>query len=139
MNLIFSYEKKIKEHYILALLIFFLSTIIGGIFILPSALFEIVNGFIFATLFNGEFIGLIIAIPIFLTFSSLSCLFTYAFSKLMFGKKLKQILVETNDNMKILNLIFIKEGFRAMFLIRLSPLLPSSIFNYLAAGFDSNN
>lgn len=97
------------------------------------------NGFIFATLFNGEFYGLIIAIPIFLTISSLSSLVTYAFSKLMLGKKLKQIVIETNQNMKILNLIFIKEGYRAMFLIRLSPLLPSSIFNYLAAGFDSKN
>jgi len=112
--------------------------IFGGILVLPTAVFEIVNGFIYSTLFDGEFYGLFLAVAVYLIFTAISGTLTYKFSKWILGRKLKQVLVETSDKMKMLNYIFINQGFKAMFLIRLSPLLPSAMFNYLVAGFDSN-
>ena len=114
-----------------------MTLIIGGILVLPSALFEIVNGFIYATLFDGEFYGIFLALAMYLIFISISSTITYIFSKRIFGKKLKEILIENSEKMKILNFLFQNQGFKAMFLIRLSPLLPTSMFNYIIAGFDS--
>jgi len=111
--------------------------IIGGLFVLPTAIFELVNGFIYATLFDGEIYGLFIGLFFYLFFTAISGTLTYMFSKWVFGKKLKEVIIETNDKMKTLNYILIHQGFKAMFLIRLSPLLPSAMFNYLMGGFDS--
>lgn len=111
--------------------------ILSGILILPNAVFEIVNGFIFATLFDGKIYGLILGILVYLFFISITGTITYIFAKWLIGKKLKEVLVETSDKMKILNMLFKTQGFEALFLIRLSPLLPSAIFNYIIAGFDS--
>lgn len=137
LDIIFSYQSWIKEKYFLTLLVFYSSLIIGSLLILPSALFEIVNGFIFATLFDGKFYGLIIGLAIYLVFTAISFTITFKFAKFLIGKRLKELLIETTDKMKILNFIFQSQGLKAMFLIRLSPLFPCSIFNYLLSGFDS--
>lgn len=137
LDLIFSYQAWIKENFFLTLFIFYCSLILSGLLVLPTAVFELVNGFIYATLFDGEFYGLFIGLAIYLVFTAISGTITYRFAKWVLGKKLKEVLVETSEKMKMLNFVFRHQGFKAMFLIRLSPLLPSAMFNYLVAGFDS--
>jgi uncharacterized membrane protein YdjX (TVP38/TMEM64 family) len=137
LDLIFSYQEWIKVHFFLTLLIFYSIFSISGILILPSAVFEILNGFIYATLFDGKIFGFFIGISIFLIFNSVSGTFAFAFSKKFFGKRLKEILVDSNEKMKMLNFIFKSQGFKALGLLKLSPLLPMSIFNYCLAAFES--
>ncbi len=139
LDLIFSYQAWIKEHFFLTLCIFYCSLIISGILVLPTAVFELVNGFIYATLFDGQFYGLFIGLAVYLIFTAVSGTITYRFAKWLIGRKLKEVLVESSEKMKILNFIFKHQGFKAMSLIRLSPLLPSAMFNYLVAGFDSKH
>lgn len=137
LDLIFSYQTWIKQNFFITLFIFYCSLIIGGLLVLPTAVFELVNGFIYATLFDGEFYGLFIGLAVYLIFTAISGTITYRFAKWLIGGKLKEVLVETSEKMKMLNFVFKHQGFKAMFLIRLSPLLPSAMFNYLVAGFDS--
>lgn len=137
LDLIFSYQEWIKIHYFITLLIFYAIFSISGIVILPSAVFEILNGFIFATLFNGEIYGFIIGLIIYLIFNSVSGTLAYFFSKYFFGKKLKELLITPNQKMQMLNLLFKNQGLKALGILKLSPLLPVSIFNYALGGFES--
>ena len=61
----------------------------------------------------------------------------YAFAKYIFGKRLKELLIDTSEKMQLLNFIFKTQGFKALALLKLSPLLPISIFNYAVGGFES--
>ncbi len=137
LDLIFSYQEWIKVHFFITLTIFYLVFSISGILILPSAVFEILNGFIYATLFNGEIYGFFIGITIFLFFNSISGTLAFAFSKRFFGKRFKEILIDSSEKMQMLNFVFKQQGFKALGLLKLSPLLPMSIFNYVLAGFES--
>jgi uncharacterized membrane protein YdjX (TVP38/TMEM64 family) len=135
--LIFFYQKWIKDNFFLTLLVFYFSFTISGIIILPTALFEITNGFIYATLFNGEIYGFFIGLIIHMIFNAISSTLTYAFSKYIIGKKLKLLLIDKSQKMQLLNFVFKNQGLKALSLLKLSPLLPVSIFNYAVGGFES--
>jgi uncharacterized membrane protein YdjX (TVP38/TMEM64 family) len=137
LDLIFSYQTWIKENFFVTLLVFYSVFSISGILILPSAIFEITNGFIYATLFNGEIYGYFIGLVMHMIFNAISSTLAYAFAKFILGKKLKEILINTSEKMLLLNYIFKNEGFKSVSLLKLSPLTPISIFNYVVGGFES--
>ncbi len=120
------------------LLCLYLAVIISGLFIFPTALFEIINGFIFAIVFEGKFIGLFIGFLLFMFISTISALFTYQFSKAFFGNKIKNFFMETNSNRtKSLDIVLKTQPLKLLFLIRLSPLLPTAMFNFIIGAFES--
>lgn len=126
-----------KVHWFLTLLIFYTTFLISGILIFPSAVFEIINGIIFATIFNGEIYGFFIAMFFFLIFNSISSTLSFSFSKYFFGKRLKEMLVDSSEKMQMLDFVFKTQGFKALGLLRLSPFLPTAILNYVLAAFQS--
>ena len=137
LNLIFSYQIWINKNFYLTLLVFYSTFILAGILILPAALFEIINGFIFGTFFDGNFLGYFLGLGIYLIISAISGTLCYMISKFILGKKIKEILIDPSNKMQILNYMFKNQGLWCIFLIRLSPLTPTNIFNYLAGGFES--
>ena len=60
-----------------------------------------------------------------------------AFSKCILGKKMKTLLIDNNEKMTQANGVFKERGFKFLVLLKMSPLLPVSIFNYAVGGFDS--
>lgn len=104
---------------------------------MPTAVFEITNGFIYATLFDGEIYGFFIGLFIYIIFSAISSTLAYAFSRLILGKKLKELIIDNSTKMQLLNFVFKTKGLKALSLLKLSPLLPISIFNYAVGGFES--
>ena len=70
-------------------------------------------------------------------FNSVSGTLAYAFSKCVFGKKLKAILIDPSEKMQKWNYVFKNQGLKSLGLLKLSPLLPVSIFNYALGGFES--
>ena len=70
-------------------------------------------------------------------FNAISSTLAYAFSKFILGKKLKLLLIDTSEKMQLLNFVFKTKGLKALSLVKLSPLLPTSIFNYVVGGFES--
>jgi uncharacterized membrane protein YdjX (TVP38/TMEM64 family) len=139
LDLIFSYQEWIKNHFLITLLVFYSIFTFSGIIILPTAVFEITNGFIYATLFDGKIYGFFIGLIFHMIFNAISSTMTYMFSKFILGKRLKEILIDTSEKMQLLNLIFKTQGLKALSLLKLSPLLPVSIFNYAVGGFESKN
>ena len=137
LDLIFSYQDWIKMHWFVTLLAFYSVFTISGVLILPTAVFEITNGFIYATLFDGKIYGFFIGLFFHMIFNAISSTLAYAFAKYIFGKRLKELLIDTSEKMQLLNFIFKTQGFKALALLKLSPLLPISIFNYAVGGFES--
>ena len=70
-------------------------------------------------------------------FNAISSTLTYGFSKLILGKRLKELLIDNSEKMQLLNFVFKNQGLKALSLLKLSPLLPVSIFNYAVGGFES--
>ena len=122
---------------LLTLSIFYFLVCLGGIFILPSSLFEIVNGFIFATIFNGKLLGMFVGFISYLFASSISAFITYKFFRFFVGHKLKELLLETGSNKtKIFDMLLNTKPFKILFFLRLSPILPTSIFNFMISAFE---
>lgn len=122
----------------MTLLIFTCFHILGCLLIIPGSLFGMCCGFIFSTYFNGTVVGFISCLIFFLFITGFAGLITFLFSRLVFKEKLRQLLIAgSGDQFKKLNFLLSKYGKRALFLLRLSPVIPISIYNYLIAAFDS--
>lgn len=127
-----------KENIFKTLMLLYFIIILSGLLIFPTALFEIANGFIFAIIFDGKYIGLLIGFIVFLLVSSFSAVFTYGFTRTFFGNKIKSFLLETSaKKTKNLDIVLKTQPFRLLFLLRLSPLLPTAMFNFLIGAFES--
>jgi len=127
-----------KENIFITLSFLYFVIIFTGMFLFPTALLEIINGFIFAIIFDAKFTGLLIGFGAFMVISSISALITYKFSNFFFGKKIKNFLLESNTNKtKSLDIVLKTQPFKLLFLIRLSPLLPTAMFNFLIGAFES--
>ena len=139
LEIIFSYQKFMKENIFKTLTLLYLIIFLSGLLIFPTALFEIANGFIYAIIFDGNYIGLFIGFISFMLITSLSAVFTYLFSRALFGTKIKNFLLDSNANKtKNLDIVLKTQPFKLLFLLRLSPLLPTAMFNFLIGAFESN-
>ena len=135
---IYSYKQKIKENFILSLLILIGLHVIGSLILIPNFLFAISGGFMFSTYFNGSLLGFICCFIFFLFVTGFAGLVTFLFSRFAFKAKLRQILIAgSGDQFKKINFLLSKYGTKALFLLRLSPIMPLSIYNYFIAAFDS--
>jgi len=127
-----------KENIFKTLILLYLIIWFCGLLLFPTALFEIANGFIYALIFDGNYIGLLIGFIAFLVISSFSAIFTYWFSRSLFGTKIKNFLFQANSNKtKNLDIVLKTQPFKLLFLLRLSPLLPTAMFNFLIGAFES--
>ncbi len=138
MEIIISYQDFMKKNFIKSVLIFDFLMILSGLIIFPALIFEIANGFIFGSVFNGNFLGLFLGYSNILFTFAISVLFTYMFSRYFLGRKINEFLYDTNNNKaKTMDYLLKIQPFKVLFLIRMSPIIPSAIFNFLIGGFES--
>jgi len=137
---IYEYKQFIEENILLSIFILAIAEIIASILFIPSSIFAIICGFIFATFMKeNKILGYILSLLTFLTIQGVAGCVVFNLSIYFFGKKIRQELILKSTKLvkidKVLNLY----GHKALFLFRLSPLVPVSLLNYILGGFNSNH
>lgn len=137
IKLIYSYKEMITKNFELSILILFITHTIACILVLPGAIFAITCGFIFGTYFNGSIIGYFLCVICFLFIHGTAGLVVFNISRLTIRNKLRELFIVKNEKLRKVDYILSRYGTKALFLFRLSPLVPVSIYNYLIGGFNS--
>ena len=117
------------------------ANIVGCLLLFPGAIFAISAGLIFGTFESSgviEFLLFVLGSFVFLNIQALSGLIVFNFSRLCLRQKIRESFIETNERLMKFDKILGIYGTKALFLMRLSPLLPVSLFNYISGGFNSN-
>lgn len=132
------YKQVIRQNFIYSLLTLVVLHIIGALLVFPSSLFEFLCGLIFGTcLEKVNFIfGYIACVLTYLTIMAIAGVITFNFSRLIFHKTIRKHFIENNSKMIKLDRIINIYGAKALFIIRLSPLLPVALYNYILGGFN---
>jgi uncharacterized membrane protein YdjX (TVP38/TMEM64 family) len=133
---IISFKEFIKNNFMMSLLILTGAHIIGSLLVIPGAMFEFACGLIFGTFFIDNLIGYILSIIAYLTIGAIAGVITFNFSKCLLKNILRKYFIEPNQKMRKFDEILNFYGTKALFLLRLSPLLPVSMYNYLLGGFN---
>jgi len=137
VNLIYKYRETVKNNIIVSLLIFTLAHLIGSILLIPGAPFGIGSGIIFGTIFDGNFLGYFFCVFFYVSVQGMAGVVVFNISNCLFKEKIRKYFIETNEKLKKLDKVLSKFGTKAIFLFRLSPLVPTTIFNYIMGGFNS--
>lgn len=136
MEMIFSYQDFMKNNFILTLFIFNILIIISGFIVFPASIFEISNGFIFGSVYESSWKGLIFGFFNVMIIFVVGAFLVYLFSKYLFGRKIKQFLYEANkDKFRMFNFLLKIQPFKVLFLLRMSPIIPSAMLNILLGAF----
>jgi uncharacterized membrane protein YdjX (TVP38/TMEM64 family) len=137
IKLIYSYKDYIKANFINSLAILVLAYTAGLILFLPSALFCITCGIMFGTYYNISVLAYLAAVIFWLIASGTAGLVPFNISRLCFKKSLRTYVIERSRKLRQFERIIERYGTKVLFLLRLSPLLPVTIFNYTIGGFNS--
>jgi len=103
----------------------------------PSFLVLLPAGFIFGFFFDGELYGLFIAIIVIVHINILAAYIAFSFSKLCFKSLVREHIINKSHKLRNVDHVLHKHGTRALFFLRLSPIFPGYIFNYILGSFDS--
>jgi uncharacterized membrane protein YdjX (TVP38/TMEM64 family) len=136
IKLIYQYKDYIRENLILSLAILVVTYMIGLLLFLPSALFCITCGLIFGTYYGINVLAYLAAVLFWLVASGLAGLVPFNLSKCFLRNSLRTYVIEKSRKLKQFELIIGQYGTKVLFLLRLSPLLPVTIFNYFIGGFN---
>lgn len=136
VQLIYSYKDFILNNFIYSLCIFSAIFLIGQVLMFPTALFAVGCGIVFGTYFDGNILAYFPTVLFWLLLCGITGLVPLNISIYLFRDKLKKYVIDHNTQMKNFGLVLSRYGTKALFLIRLSPLLPSTIYNYFIAGFN---
>ncbi len=139
IRIIYQYKDFIRTNFILSLCILIGAHIIGCLLVIPGAIFGIILGFIFGTNFDGNILGYFLCVFALLTIGSIAGIITMNFSRLLFREKLRRVFIDTSVRMRKIDFILTNYGTKALFLFRLSPIVPVSLFNYLLGAFNGIN
>jgi uncharacterized membrane protein YdjX (TVP38/TMEM64 family) len=138
IKLFFEYKESILQNFNICLIILPALFTIGQIFMFPAALFTISCGILFGTYFDGNIEGYFLAVIYWLLCCSITGLAPLNISKCILREKLKRYIIDKNVQLRTFSMVLLRYGVRALFLIRLSPILPLAIYNYALGGFDGN-
>jgi uncharacterized membrane protein YdjX (TVP38/TMEM64 family) len=137
---LYEYKVTIHNYPISSLLILFSIDTLGSILLIPGAIFAISAGLIFGTFASSGVFDIFLFIGgvfIFLNIQAIAGLVVFNFSKACLRKRIRSTLIETNEKWLRFDKLITIYGTKALFLIRLSPLIPISLFNYICGGFNS--
>jgi uncharacterized membrane protein YdjX (TVP38/TMEM64 family) len=133
---IYAYKDYIKNNFALSLLILSASYAIGHTLVLPGALFCVTCGIMFGTYYDMSVFAYIGAVAFWLVMSGIAGLLPFNISRCFLRNNLRTYLIEKSRRLKQFEFIINKYGTKVLFLLRLSPLLPVTIYNYLIGGFN---
>ncbi len=136
VNYFNQYKEFIKNHFLTSVTILVLIFIIGQVIFLPTALFTLICGIMFGTYMDGNIIAYFSAFIFWLFCCGITGLIPFNVSKLCFRYKIQKYIIEHNTKLKNFEMVLNKYGTKALFLIRLSPLLPVTLYNYVIGGFE---
>ena len=97
------------------------------------------GGFIFAVTFDGKLYGFVIAVVIILITTIISGFITFQFSKHFFKEFFREKIISKYEKLRQIDMLLKQNGAKVLFLIRLSPIMPLFILNYIFGGFTINN
>jgi uncharacterized membrane protein YdjX (TVP38/TMEM64 family) len=138
---LYKYRDAITHNVILSLLILTVSHIIASLLFIPSSLFAIMTGFIFSTFMpdSWEYVGYVLSLITFLMIQGLAGCIVFKISSFFFGKKIREEFIQKSDKLLKLDKVMNLYGTKALFLFRLSPLVPVTLLNYVLGGFNSKS
>lgn len=137
LKMLYDYKEWIRLHFFQSLLIFIITHIIGCIFIIPGSLFAMISGIIFATFFKCSFLGFIFCVMFYMVTTSFAGLVTFMLATCTLRNKLRMLMMSESESFKKIETLLISHGTKALFLFRLSPIVPVTIFNYIVSAFSS--
>lgn len=120
----------------MSILILAFSHMLASLLFIPSAIFGIACGFIFGIFMKDSWLGFFLCVAVFLSIQGISGVVVFNFSKCLFRERIRKHVIEVNDQLLKLDRVLSVYGTRALFLFRLSPLVPITLFNYILGGFN---
>ena len=140
---IYRYKNFVKNNISLSLFLLAVSHTIASILFIPGSVFGLSTGIIFGTIFNEDglfkYLGYFICVFTFLLFQGIAGLVVYKISSYFFRTKIREEFISKSEKLRKLDRVIDMYGAKALFLFRLSPIIPITIFNYLLGGFNSKN
>ena len=137
---IYEYKVTIHHYPILSLVLLLLIDILGSMLLIPGAIFAISAGLIFGTFASSgptDIFLFIAGVLVFINIQAVAGLVVFNFSRCCLRKRIRTTLIETNEKWLRFDKLISLYGTKALFLIRLSPLIPITLFNYICGGFNS--
>jgi len=125
------------KHIFVSILIFALCFTTLTVLLLPTFLLVILGGFIAGSYFEGKVYGFFIALVIILHINILAAFAALSNSKLCLKDLVRTHIINKNKKLRNIDRVLKVYGLKAVFFLRLSPLVPSYILNYILGSFDS--
>ena len=139
LTVLLNYQVNIKNHMIISYLIYLMVSIFSSLLFVPVSIVMMTGGFIFAVNFEGKLYCYFIAVGIILLTTILSGFITFVISKKFLKNFLREKIIMKYEKLRQLDLLLVRNGSKIIFLIRLSPIMPLFILNYLLGGFSISN
>ena len=134
-----SYKTSIKNNLVLSYVVYLVLSILSSLLFVPVSIVMMTGGFILAVQFEGKLYGYIIAVIIILLNTIISGLITFLFSRTFLRNFLREKVIMRFEKLKQLDVLLIQKGAKIIFLIRLSPIVPLFLLNYIFGGFSISN
>jgi uncharacterized membrane protein YdjX (TVP38/TMEM64 family) len=103
----------------------------------PGTLFGLLAGLMFGSYFDGSIFGYFVCVVILLNVSVIAGMVPFILARFCLQKKIKELLITPNKYLMSLDAVILANGKKALFILRLSPVLPVSMLNFVLAGFSS--
>jgi uncharacterized membrane protein YdjX (TVP38/TMEM64 family) len=138
---IYKYKEYIQHNVVFSLIILAVVHTVASILFIPGSIFGIGTGIIFGTLVKEEgilkYLGYFTCVFTFLLIQGLAGVVVFNISSKCFRNRIRTEFIEKSDKLMKLDKVLNLYGTKALFLFRLSPLVPITIFNYILGGFNS--
>jgi uncharacterized membrane protein YdjX (TVP38/TMEM64 family) len=138
---IYKYKEYIKDNVALSLIFLTIAHTVASILFIPGSIFGIATGIIFGTIFKEDgitkYLGFITCVLTFLLIQGLAGVVVFNLSSFLFKKRIREEFISKSEKLTKLDRVLNLYGAKALFLFRLSPLVPITIFNYILGGFNS--
>jgi uncharacterized membrane protein YdjX (TVP38/TMEM64 family) len=137
IGIVYDYKSWLEEHPFLGTMYLAIGHIVGYLIMVPGILFAIVAGIIFGSIFEGSILGYFICVLVLLNIAVFSGMVPFLIARYTLQKKIRELVIMPNKFLKSLDSVITSNGKKTLFILRLSPVLPVSLLNYVVAGFDS--
>ena len=135
IKILHDYQNKIRSNIIISYILYLLASIISSLLFVPVSIVMMTGGFIFSVNFEGKLYGYFIAVGIILITTIISGYITFVFSQRFLKNFLRENIIVKYQKLRTLDNLLFRYGWKIIFLIRLSPIMPLFILNYLLGGF----
>jgi uncharacterized membrane protein YdjX (TVP38/TMEM64 family) len=137
IKLIFKYKIWIDSNILIGLIFLFIGHTLGCLIMVPGTLFALFAGLIFGSYFQGNIYGYFLCVFTLLNISVIAGMIPFFLARVIFKPKIRRYLIVPNKYLFSLDSVLKVNGKKALFFLRLSPILPVSLLNFVIAGFDS--